>query len=428
MSQGNINSQLRKNSQHERIKRQQRPEPVRKSDTRHKAPVQQKQKPKPTTKSNPKDLEEVYVGVGEMDHLLLFVIIALVLIGIIMVFSASSYSSAVKFGTPYNFFIKQSIFAAIGFIGLSVTANFHYNNFLNKWPQIMYAVTTFCLILVLFVGEKLNGAKRWLEIPGTSLGFQPSELAKITVIIVVSAIIAKRPKILNTFKGTLQVSAVIFLLVALIGTENMSTALIVLAIGFGIIFVVSPFTKQFIALGITGVLGILGYLAYQANFGESFRGGRFNAWLDPFSDVKKYGFQTVQSLYAIASGGFFGLGLGNSRQKLSYLPESQNDFIFAIICEELGFFGAMIIIGLYIILIYRGVQIALKAPNLFGTLVAFGIVILVASQVIINVAVTTNSIPNTGIALPFISYGGTSLVFMISTLGILLNISRYTRK
>ncbi len=427
MSQGNSNSQIRMNSQHERIKRQQKQEPIRKSDIKHRAP--QPQKPRISTKPKPKELEEVYVGVGEMDHLLLFVIIALVLIGIIMVFSASSYSSAVKFGTPYNFFIKQAIFALIGFIGLSITANFHYNNFLNKWPAIMYGVTAFCLVLVLFVGTEINGAKRWLEIPGTGgQGFQPSELAKITVIIVVSSIIAKHPKILNTLKGTLQVSAVILILVLLIGKENMSTALIVLTIGFGIIFVVSPFTKQFVALGVAGVIAILGYLYYQANFGESFRGGRFNAWLDPFSDLKTFGFQTVQSLYAIASGGFFGLGLGNSRQKLSYLPESQNDFIFAIICEELGFFGAMIIIGLYIILIYRGVQIALKAPNLFGTLVAFGIVVLVASQVIINVAVTTNSIPNTGIALPFISYGGTSLVFMISTMGILLNISRYTRK
>ncbi len=362
MSQGNINSQLRRNSQHERIKRQQRQEPVRKSDIRHKAP--QQQKIKPTTKTKPKELEEVYVGVGEMDHLLLFVIIALVLIGIIMVFSASSYSSAVKFGTPYNFFIKQAIFALIGFIGLSVTANFHYNNYINKWPAIMYVVTAFCLVLVLFVGTEINGAKRWLEIPGTGgQGFQPSELAKITVIIVVSSIIAKEPRILTTLKGTLKVSAVILVLVLLIGKENMSTALIVLMIGFGIIFVVSPFTKQFIALGVVGVMALVGYLAA----GIGFRGARFTAWLDPFSDVKEFGFQTVQSLYAIASGGFFGLGLGNSRQKLSYLPESQNDFIFAIICEELGFFGAMIIIGLYIILIYRGVQIALKAPNLFGT-------------------------------------------------------------
>ncbi len=427
MSQGSNNSQLRRNSEHERIKRQQRQEPVRKSDIKHKAPKPKTQTPR--RKEKPKDLEEVYVGVGEMDHLLLFVIIALVLIGIIMVFSASSYSSAVKFGTPYTFFIKQTIFAAIGFIGLSITANFHYNNYMNKWPAIMYAVTSFFLVLVLFVGKDINGAKRWLEIPGTGgLGFQPSELAKITMIIVTSSIIAKHPKILNSFKGTVQVGAVVIFMAALIGKENMSTSLIVMAIGFGIIFVVSPFTKQFIALGITGVVAILAYLAIEAYLGVGFRGGRFKAWLDPFSDVKEFGFQTVQSLYAIASGGFFGLGLGNSRQKLSYLPESQNDFIFAIICEELGFFGAMIIIGLYILLIYRGVQIALKAPNLFGTLVAFGIVILVATQVIINIAVTTNTIPNTGIALPFISYGGTSLVFMISTMGILLNISRYTRK
>ncbi len=397
---------------------------LKRSDVKHKAPKQRR----PKRKAYETQIDEVVVSVGEMDYFLLFIIVALILIGIIMVFSASSYQSAIKFGTPYTFFIKQSIFALLGLIGLTITANVHYNNYLKKWPAILYVTTSILLLLVLQFGEDINGAKRWLEIPGTNFGFQPSEIAKVTMILTVSSIIARRPKILDSWKGTFQVSGVIMFMALLIGLENMSTAIIVILIGFGIIFVVSPYTKQLIGIGVAGVTALVSLLAYQALFTDNFRGGRFKAWLDPFANELGTGFQTVQSLYAIASGGFFGLGLGNSRQKLSYIPESHNDIIFAIICEELGFFGAAVIIGLYIILIYRGVQIALKAPNLFGTLVAFGIVIMIAVQVIINVAVVTNTIPNTGIALPFISYGGTSLVFMITTMGILLNISRYTRK
>ncbi len=398
---------------------------LKRNEVRHKAPKQRK----PRRKTYETQIDEVVVSVGEMDYFLLFVIIALILIGIIMVFSASSYQSVTSFGTPYHFFIRQAVFALLGLIGLTVTANVYYGNYLKRWPAVLYVTTSALLLLVLRFGKVINGAKRWLEIPGTGgLGFQPSEIAKVTMILTVSAIIARRPKILNDWKGFFQISAVIMFMAILIGVENMSTAIIVMLIGFGIIFVVSPFTKQLLAIGLAGVASLVSFLAYQAFFTDEFRGGRFKAWLDPFSDELGKGFQTVQSLYAIASGGFFGLGLGNSRQKLSYIPESHNDIIFAIICEEMGFFGAAIIIVLYIILIYRGIQIALKAPNLFGTLVAFGIVIMVSVQVIINVAVVTNTIPNTGIALPFISYGGTSLIFMITTLGILLNISRYTRK
>ncbi len=397
---------------------------LKRNEGKHKAPNQRRRR-----KAYETQIDEVVVSVGEMDYFLLFIIISLILIGIIMVFSASSYQSATNFGTPYHFFIRQSVFALLGLIGLTVTANVYYGNYLKKWPTVLYAVTTVLLLLVLQFGKEINGAKRWLEIPGTGgLGFQPSEIAKVTMILTVSSIVARRPKILNDWKGVFQVSGVIMFMAILIGIENMSTAIIVMLIGFGIVFVVSPFTKQLLALAFAGAMSLVSFLAYQAYFAEGFRGARFKAWLDPFAYELDTGFQTVQSLYAIASGGFFGLGLGNSRQKLSYIPESHNDIIFAIICEEMGFFGAAIIIMLYIILIYRGIQIALKAPNLFGTLVAFGIVIMIAVQVIINVAVVTNTIPNTGIALPFISYGGTSLVFMITTMGILLNISRYTRK
>ncbi len=417
-------SQLQKNPTHERIKRQTKPQQVKKSEIRHKAPNVEKRKKRIPLKPE----KEILVDVGEMDYVLLFVIIALTLIGIIMVFSASSYQSAVEFGNPYTFFIKQAIFATIGMIGLVFTANFHYNNLRERWPMILYITSVILLVLVLFFGVKVNGAKRWLEIPGTGFRFQPSEIAKIAIILMVSSIIAKKPRILETLGGTVYVGSFIMLLAILIGVENMSTALIILLVGFAIVFVVSPYTKRLIALGFAGVALVAGYLAYEYLFGDGFRGGRVEAWIDPFSDMIDDGFQTVQSLYAVASGGFFGLGLGNSRQKLSYIPESHNDIIFAIICEELGFLGAAIIIGLYMVLIYRGVQIAIKAPNLFGTLLAFGLVVWIAVQAIINIAVVTNTIPNTGIALPFISYGGTSLVFMITSMGILLNISRYTRR
>lgn len=420
-------SQLQINPRHEEIKKRTKPKPVSKSEMQHKAPNGKRKKPKKPKKPI-ETKKEVLVDVGEMDHLLLFVVVALVLIGIIMVFSASSYQSAVEYGNPYTFFIKQAIFATMGMIGLILASNFHYNNLRGKISVALYIATVFLLILVLFVGTEVNGAKRWIQIPGIGIGFQPSEIAKISIILMTSSIIANRPKILETLAGTAYVSFFIMLLAILIGIENMSTALIVIIIGFAIVFVVSPYTKRLIALGFAGVAAVAGYLAYEYLLGGGFRGGRVEAWLDPFSDMIDDGFQTVQSLYAVASGGFFGLGLGNSRQKLSYIPESHNDIIFAIICEELGFFGAAIIIGLYCVLIYRGIQIAIKAPNLFGTLVAFGIVTFVAVQAIINIAVVTNTMPNTGIALPFISYGGTSLIFTIFCMGILLNISRYTRR
>ena len=215
----------------------------------------------------------------------------------------------------------------------------------------------------------------------------------------------------------------VFLTVILIALANLSTAIIVSLIGFGIIFIASPYTAVFFISGLIGASGLVFYMSRA----KDFRGGRFSAWLDPFSDPSATGYQIVQSLYAVASGVIFGLGLGQSRQKLGFLPEAHNDIIFSIICEELGFFGAMIVLILFAILIWRGIKIAVNATDLFGTLVASGIVIMIASQVIINVAVVTNSIPNTGVPLPFISYGGTSVAIMMMLIGILLNISRYSR-
>jgi len=197
-------------------------------------------------------------------------------------------------------------------------------------------------------------------------------------------------------------------------------------IGFGIIFIASPHTLRFIIAGIGGVSSVVAYLVYAAANTGSFRGGRLMAWLDPFADPTGKGYQTVQSLYAIASGGWFGLGLGQSRQK-TFIPEAHNDIIFSIVCEELGLAGAAIVILLFSILIWRGFKVAMNAPDTFGSLTAAGIVVTIAAQVIINIAVVTNTIPNTGVSLPFISSGGTALVVMMGMVGILLNISRYSR-
>ncbi len=191
-----------------------------------------------------------------------------------------------------------------------------------------------------------------------------------------------------------------------------------------VIFVASPRIIYFVVAAFVGASGIVAMLLG----GKSFRMGRIEAWKDPFSDPMNKGYQTIQSLYAIASGGLFGLGLGQSRQKLGYIPEGHNDIIFAIICEELGLFGAVLLITLFIILIWRGVKIAMNATDLFGCLIVSGIIVMIAIQVILNIAVVTNTIPNTGVPLPFISYGGTSLLFMMTSVGIVLNISRYSKE
>lgn len=387
------------------------------------------------TKAKPRQNSgsSINVILGDVDYILLVTILTLVFFGIMMVFSSSMYTAgnSASFGYDTYYFLKRHlVYAVIGLIAMFIMSNFNYNYLKISIPRLMYFTSIILLILIYTtpLGTEYNGAIRWLTIPGTGFQFQPSDIAKATVIIWVPASIAKNFNVLADNREFAKFAGKLLILIALVGKENMSTAIIMLVIGFGVIFVASPYTLRFVILGVTGIFSLLFYLAYSAFISKSgeFRGARFKAWLDPFSDVNDTGFQTVQGLYAISSGGLFGLGFGKSRQKLDFIPEAYNDIIFAIVCEELGLFGAMMVIFLFILLIFRGIKISLNAPNVFGSLVSAAIVIFIATQAIINISVVTNTIPNTGIALPFISYGGTALIVTLGLMGILLNISRYT--
>ncbi|MCL2350973.1 MAG: putative lipid II flippase FtsW [Firmicutes bacterium] len=370
------------------------------------------------------------IRVGSMDYTIYLVAVILAAIGVVMVFSASylSAGSSAKLNYDAFYYLKrQGVFALMGVCAMHLMANFPYK-LLEKMAFFIYIAANILLVVVLFIGVASHGAVRWIPIPLFGQ-FQPSEIAKLGVILMVAFLISRNKDILAKWPSFILVCCVVGLTAALIGAGNLSTAIIVGVVGMGIIFIASTHVLRFIVGGLAGVGGLVGYLVMGMLRPESgnWRGGRFAAWLDPFAHIDGKGFQIVQSLYAIASGGLFGLGIGQSRQK-TFIPEAHNDIIFSIICEELGLVGAAVVLLLFGVLIWRGIRVALNAADTFGALVASGVVILIAIQVLINVAVVTNSIPNTGIPLPFISYGGTSLVVMMGLIGILLNISRYSKE
>jgi len=359
-----------------------------------------------------------------MDYTLLIVVVILALIGVVMVFSSSYMSAGAALHDPYYYLKRQGSFFALGLLCMLFMANFNYR-YIRRYSFILYAIANALLVLVLVIGISSHGATRWIPLPIIGQ-FQPSEVAKAAVIFFTSFLISNNKNLLNkwpTFILTCCVAAVSSVLVFL--GNNMSTAIIVMLIGIGIVFTASPYITRFVVAVCGGAGALIGYLVLSSASGN-FRAARFEAWLHPFEYADTYGFQPIQSLYAIASGGLFGLGIGQSRQK-SFLPEARNDIIFSIICEELGFIGAVVVLLLFGILIWRGIKIALNAPDTFSSLTAMGIVILIAGQVLINVAVVTNSIPNTGVPLPLISYGGTSLIVAMSLIGVLLNISRCSK-
>jgi len=351
--------------------------------------------------------------------------ILLVAIGIIMVYSASYYVAATspRFGQNMFALVRSQIGAAlVGFAALIVMVNFVNYKLLQRLSLLAYLGAIVLLVLTVFIGDDAGGAQRWLTIPGV-VRFQPSEFAKIALIMLISDMIAKNKNWADKIPGIAILGAIIGIMVVLIGrgTNNMSSAVIIAIIGFGIIFAASARTWLFIIGGI-GASAVVGFILAT---GAGFRAGRFDAWLDPFADPTGTGFQIIQSLYAIGSGGMFGLGLGQSRQKLGFIPEAHNDIIFSVIAEELGFVGAFLVLFLFGVYLWRAIKIALNAQDMFGCLLATGCALMVGSQAIINIAVVTNSIPNTGVPLPFISHGGTSLLVMMIATGILLNISRY---
>ena len=356
---------------------------------------------------------------GRTDYTILLLTLILVFFGIIMVFSSSYYYALEhpKISDMYYFVKRQAMYAALGGVGMAVTINFPYRYY-KKLAPIGYVATNLLLILVLVLATATKGSKRWL------FGFQPSELSKVAVILFLALYISTHRESLNNLKGFIKAFIILVIPVALIGAANMSTAIIVFVVGIAMLFVASKKLWYFIVGG--AAAAGLGCAALFLPMFE-YRMNRVRICRDPFSDPTDLGFQTVQSLYAIASGGLFGLGLGQSRQK-TFIPEPYNDFIFSIICEELGLVGAAAVILVFGMLVWRGVRVAMNARDMFGCLIATGITALIAVQVIINISVATNTIPNTGIALPFISFGGTSLVILMMAVGILINVSRYGKK
>ena len=362
------------------------------------------------------------------DYSLLAVMIFLMCFGLVMLYSVSSYEAMTKFGDGMFYFKRQGIISLGSIVVMLCVSRWDYHKY-AKYSFALFWFAMFLLALVKFtrLGIEVNGAKRWLRLPAGQQ-IQPAEVMKIAVILFIPFLICKMGNKVHTLKGTLSVLAWGALAAAgvLFLTENMSTAIIVMGIACVVLVVVHKKAKVLIAVGGGGVtLAVVGAYVVGKLMENStnFRLRRIIAWLNPEKFADSFSFQTVQGLYAIGSGGFFGKGLGNGAQKM-VIPEVQNDMILAAICEELGVFGAMITLILFALLLYRLLFIAQNAPDMYGALIVLGIMSHIAIQVVLNMAVVTNLIPNTGITLPFISYGGTSILFLMVEMGIALGVSR----
>ncbi|MCM1134914.1 MAG: putative lipid II flippase FtsW [Clostridium sp.] len=369
------------------------------------------------------------------DYTLLFIVLFLLAFGLVMLYSASSYDASLHYEGDATYFLRRQVGAtALGIGAMILIANIPYH-FWERFAFPMCIVSIALIFLVLTpLGYEANGARRWIRILGISI--QPAEVAKIAVIVFLSSLICRMGRKVRSWKGFMWVLAMPAVMAVLVWfvTENMSSAIIILGIGVLMLFVACPDYKRFILLGILGVGAavLIVYVIVQMSQSENasalgVRGTRILAWLDPEAYASGKGFQTLQALYAIGSGGIMGKGLGQSMQKLGFMPEAQNDMIFSIICEELGLFGAISILLMFILLIWRFMVIANNATDLFGSLLVVGVMGHVAIQVILNVAVVTNTIPNTGISLPFISYGGTSVLFQLAEIGLVLSVGKGIR-
>ena len=366
------------------------------------------------------------------DYTLLFIVLFLLGFGLIMVYSTSSYEASMSASLNYDeaYYLKhQAAATALGLVAMMVVSRIPYH-FWEIFALPWYLVSAVLIALVMTpLGITANGATRWLNL-GVSV--QPAEIAKLCMILFLASFICKMGKGIRSFRGFLLVLMVpvpICIMVWQI-TDNMSSAIIIFGIAFLMLFVASPEYKRFLLMGAAGIAGaaLLVFVIVQMDSSDlSFRGNRILAWLNPEDYATGTGFQTLQSLYAIGSGGIFGKGLGQSIQKLGFLPEAQNDMIFSIICEELGLFGGIAVILLFVLLCWRFMVIANNAPDLFGALLVVGVMGHIAIQVILNIAVVTNTIPNTGISLPFISYGGSSVMFLLIEIGLVLSVARGIR-
>ncbi len=363
--------------------------------------------------------------IKSVDKQFLAAIYILLAFGLLMVLSASSpiaYASSSTNHDSFYYFKKQLMWGCLGSVGMFITANYEYKKLKNwAFPALALSVVLLLLVLVPGIGRKINDARRWIYLG--PINFQPSEVAKITTIIFFSYSLSKNYKELGSFSVFLMYIGIVGVIAAIIMMEpHFSCTMLIAATACILLLVAGAKIKHFLILGCCALPAVV-LMIVKAPY----RLVRVVTFLDPFQDIQDSGWQIVQSLYAIGSGGIFGAGLGQSRQKFMYMSEPQNDFIFAILAEEFGLIGVILVIVMFIFLIVRGVKIALNAPDLFGTLLATGIVAIIAIQTIVNIAVVTSSMPVTGMPLPFFSYGGTALAITMAEMGIVLNISRHSK-
>ena len=358
---------------------------------------------------------------GKIDITFLSIVLILLTVGLVMLFSASYAYSLEYYDSSYRFISRQSIFAVVGVVLMLLISRIDYHIW-RKFAWVIFAVAIILLVVLLLLPPMVDGmnVKRWFVVG--PINFQPSEVAKFAIILLFSSLIA------GNYKEMKKLGFVAFLFVILLVTAvlivaepHLSATLLVLAIGV-VLMIVGGLAKKFIVGGaVLGAVGIVGFIISGA---ISYVADRLTYWRDPWSDATGKGFQTIQSLLAIGSGGILGRGIGQSRQKYLWVPEPHNDFIFSIVCEELGLIGAVVIIILFCLLVWRGFYVAMHAKDKFGSLLAIGLTFQVGLQAMLNIWVVTNTIPNTGISLPFFSYGGTSLLILLCEMGLVLSVSR----
>lgn len=363
--------------------------------------------------------------IGKMDLTFFFILLIILLTGLVMLFSASYVFAYTNYGNNYYFMSKQAVFALGGVLLMLGISKIDYH-ILRKFAVPFYIFMAIFLLVMLLLPPMVagSGVKRWFSIGG--FNFQPSELAKFAVILLLAHLIAANQKLMKTFKfGFLLMLAIIGIICLFVVLEpHLSATILIFAIGVTMMFVGGTKLRYLSSILVVIVAGAAALLSGVIKYAED----RITFWLDPWAAPRGEGYQTIQSLLAVGTGGLWGKGLGQSRQKYLWVPEPHNDFIFSIVCEELGLIGALIIILLFCFLMWRGFVIAMRAPDKFGSLLALGLTFQVGLQMALNVLVVTNTIPNTGISLPFFSYGGTSLIILLAEMGVILSISRMSNK
>ena len=360
------------------------------------------------------------------DYSLLFIIIFLTAFGLLMIYSASSYKAQLDYNGNAAYFMQRQMWIALaGFVMAIIISKLDYHWY-ARFAAAAYILSYILMIAVSFVGIEVNGKKRWLGVG--SARFQPTEFVKIALIVLLATVITQMGKNINQWKAMGLVMALTVPIAGIVAANNLSSGIIIVGIAFVMLFIACKKKWPFVLCGCLGGItivtaGPLAIFLEKIGLLQPYQLERIHVWMSPESYPRDGGYQVLQGLYAIGSGGLFGKGLGESIQKMGFVPEAQNDMIFSIICEELGLFGAVSVILIFMFMIYRFMVIANNAPDLFGALLVVGVMGHIAIQVILNIAVVTNTIPNTGITLPFISYGGTSVLFLMVEMGMVLSVS-----